>query len=91
VTVRDLNRTPGVGLGNSRAYRGDRSFDRRVDRRRDWRGDRSRHRRVYRDGFYVYPYAGYAYAGPCHRHFRGARVMRHCHDFVTRHRHGGWR
>jgi hypothetical protein len=133
VQVRDLNRTPGAGLGDSRgsfrsrdvrrfdsdrssfrdrsvvrdrdrgsfsdrrAFR-DRSFDRdrrfvdrRFDRRHAWRGDRWRHRRVYRDGIYVYPYSGYAYAGRCHRHYRGARVLRHCHPYASRwHRHGRW-
>jgi hypothetical protein len=75
-----------------RSFDGDRRFvDRRIDRRHAWRGDRWRHRRVFRDGIWVYPYTSYAYSGRCHRHFRGARVLRHCHLYSYRwHHHGRW-
>jgi hypothetical protein len=107
--VRDLNRTPGAGLGDSRGsfrsrdvrrsdnvrrFDNDRSFnDRRfVDRRHGSRHDRWRHRHTFRGGIYVDPYASYAYDNACHRHYRGVRVLRHCHPYdYARHRHGGWR
>jgi hypothetical protein len=114
VRVRDLNTTPGAGLGDSRrgfrdrsdfrdrsAFRDRRDFrrfdsdrrfvDRRIERRHVFRGDRFRHRRVFRDGVWVYPYTSYAYTGRCHRHYRGIRVLRHCHPYAYRwHHHGRW-
>jgi hypothetical protein len=86
--VRDLNTTPGAGLGTSRgAYR-----NRGIERHHSWRGDRRHHRRVFRSGIYVDPYASYAYTDRCHRHVRGARVLRHCHPYAVRwHHHGRWR
>jgi hypothetical protein len=101
--VRDLNRTPGAGLGDSRgSFRGrdvrrfdnNRSFgDRRhVDRRHGYRHDRWRHRRGFSGGIYVNPYSSYAYDNACHRHYRGPRLLRHCHPYdYRRHRHGRWR
>jgi hypothetical protein len=86
----------GGGFRDRSAYRsfdGDRRFvDRRIDRRHAWRGDRWRHRRAFRGGIYVYPYTSYGYhRGACHRHFRGARMLRHCHPYAYRlHRHGRW-
>jgi hypothetical protein len=81
----------GVQDGGGRRF-----IDRGDVRVRDVRrGDRWRYRSrpAWRSRYYVAPAIVYGVGrGWCHRHYRGSRVLRHCHPYRYRwHRHGPWR